>query len=76
MEGVNFEAEGVVVEAKWHTRQHDMSLFLIRGKNGAKKLQNHRVILKSNQIKIGDKFKKESGSKICLINDIAIVCVK
>jgi hypothetical protein len=75
-EATNFEAEGIVVDAQWNTSNHDMSLFLIRGKNSTKKLHSFRVVLQPEQIKIGDSFMKKSGSKTCLINGIEIKCIK
>ena len=72
----NFEAEGVVVQAKWNTSNHQMSLFLIEEKSDTKKFHFYDVILKPQHIKVGDKFQNKSGSKICLINDIKVRCVK
>ncbi len=72
----NFEAKGIVVDAQWNTSNHQMSLFLIKGEHSTKKLHHQNVILKRGQIKVGDTFKKVKGSKICLINNIEIVCIK
>ena len=37
MEAENFEADGIVIEAKWNTRNHQLSLFNIRENNGSEK---------------------------------------
>ena len=71
----NFEAEGVVVEAQWNTKNHLMSRFVISESGKRKVLHHHRVTLEPNQIKVGDTFKKVSGSKECNINGKLIVCV-
>lgn len=71
-----FEAEGTVIKAQWNTRNHDMSLFLIETNTGTKKLYYYNVILKPNEIKVGDDFKKQSGSKSCLINNVLVRCIK
>ena len=76
-QAINFSAEGEVVEARWNTSNHDMSLFVIRkGTRTAKKFHFSRVTLQPGQIKVGDSFRKESGSKVCIINDKEIQCVK
>lgn len=71
-----FEAQGTVTEARWNTKNHQMSLFMIEGVGSPKKLHHYRVTLTPEQIKVGDSFKKVSGSKICTINSIDIKCVK
>ena len=75
-EAFNFEAEGKVTEAKWNTSNHQMSLFKITNKNTMKQLHHASVTLTPEQIKIGDSFKKVSGSKMCSINGVDIKCVK
>ena len=77
MEADNFEADGIVIEAKWNTRNHQMSLFNIRENNGSEKsFHFYRVTLKENEIKVGDRFVKKSKSKICNINGKSILCVE
>ena len=75
MAAVNFEAVGTVVEAKWNTKNHKMSLFRIDTKTSIKPLHHSRVSLTPDQIKVGDRFSKMSGSKMCVINDISLRCV-
>jgi uncharacterized protein YpmS len=70
-----FEANGQVIEAQWNTKNHQMSLFKISSKGVVKELHHYRVTLTEDQIKIGDHFKKISGSNICIINGINVVCV-
>lgn len=74
--GVEFYATGVITEAQWNTRNHQMSLFLIKGKHSTKKLHHQDVILTPEQIKVGDSFKKNKGSKVCLINNEEIICIR
>ena len=75
-EALNFYANGTVMEAKWNTSNHNMSLFDIRSKGVTKRLHHHQVILSPEQIKIGDIFFKESGNKNCRINDVEVQCVQ
>lgn len=70
-----FGAEGVVIEAKWHTSNHNMPIFIIQDKKSKITFQHYRITLTPQQIKVGDKFKKMPGSKICAINGIDVVCV-
>jgi hypothetical protein len=73
----HFEAEGTVTTAMWNTRNHAMSLFIIRSADGHEsKLHHHRVILTEGQIKVGDSFSKERNSYNCSINGEVIRCVK
>ncbi len=76
LEAEKFSAEGIITEAKWNTSNHQMSLFMIKGNGGAKKLHHQRVTLTPEQIKVGDSFKKESGAKVCNINGKDIPCIK
>lgn len=77
MKAINFEAEGEVVEARWNTSNHNMSLFVIRnGTSADKKFHFARVTLQPDQIKVGDSFKKESNSSMCAINNDEIQCVE
>ncbi len=71
-----FGAAGEVVEAKWNTKNHQMSLFEISAGQFVKKLHHSRVTLTPEQIKIGDRFSKESGSKMCTINNVQLQCVE
>jgi hypothetical protein len=73
---LDFHAEGVVVTAKWNTRNHQLSLFEIKTHTGkVKKLHQANVVLKPEQIKVGDIFKKDKGSPSCLINQVETLCV-
>lgn len=73
---VYYSAEGVVVKINWKTDNHQMPLFVIKEKNSVTKFQDNRISLKPGQIKVGDSFKKVSGSKICLINNVKVLCIK
>jgi len=75
-EAYTFSANGIVVEAKWNTKNHGMSLFLIKEKFTNKKLHHWKVLLEPEQIKVGDSFYKEAASKFCTINGRTIQCVK
>ena len=75
MAAERFAADGEVVVAKWNTKNHQMSLFEIKGEFGIKRLHHYRVTLTPDQIKIGDKFKKARDSKSCMINGVEILCV-
>ena len=76
-EAFNFSAAGVVVEAKWNTANHNMSLFTIENNAGKrKKFHFSKVILKPEQIKVGDRFRKKAGSKNCFINELEVQCVR
>jgi len=74
-EAYNFSAKGTVVEARWNTKNHQMSLFVIKEKLASKKLHHAQVILEPNQIKVGDNFLKEAASKFCKINGVIVQCV-
>ncbi len=76
LEAERFQADGKILKAKWNTSNHLMSLFIIKEKSTEKKLHHHRVTLTPGQIKGGDSFKKEKGSKVCVINGIKIQCVE
>ncbi len=71
-----FSAEGVVTKAEWNTKNHKMSLFIIKNEYSAKKFHHYRVTLTPEQIKVGDTFSKAKGSKLCLINNLQTQCVK
>lgn len=76
---LEFEAEGKVVFASWEGRNHGMPLFIIRQYDPAgteRKLENSDVLLRPNQIKVGDHFKKLAGSKACSINELEVQCIK
>jgi hypothetical protein len=73
---LDFYAEGTVVTAKWNTKNHQMSLFEIKTHTGkVKRLLQTNVVLKREQIKVGDMFKKVKGSPTCLINQVETLCV-
>jgi hypothetical protein len=76
LEVERFQANGVVKEAQWNTRNHKMSLFIIKEKYVEKKLHHFRVTLTPEQIKVGDTFKKDKGAKFCEINGLKIKCVE
>ena len=76
---IDFEANGKVVTAKWNTRNHNMHLFVIKQYTPAqkeKKWESGSITLTPEQIKFGDQFRKEKGSKFCLINNIKLRCLK
>lgn len=74
---IEFSAEGIVVEAKWNTANHNTPLFRIREAKGIEKeFHATNILLRPEQIKKGDRFKKSVGSKNCEINDVKVKCVK
>jgi hypothetical protein len=76
---VEFEADGIVYIASWEGKNHGMPLFVIRQNNPAgtkRKLESHLVTLTPEQIKVGDSFMKQAGTKNCTINKVEIQCVK
>lgn len=76
MNAIKFEADGIVQEVKWDTKNHNMPLFKIKEEHRVKTLQDSRVVLQPQDIKVGDKFEKKAGSKECLINNREVICVK
>ena len=76
---IDFEANGKVVIVKWNSTNHNMHLFVIKQNTPAqneKKWQSGAIILTPEQIKFGDQFRKEKGSKICFINNTPLRCLK
>ncbi len=73
---LDFHAEGVVVTAKWNTRNHQMSLFEIKTHTGkVKELHQANIVLKPEQSKVGDICKKDECTPSCLINHVVTRCV-
>ena len=76
---IEFEANGIVAIASWEGKNHGMPLFVIRQNNPAgtkRKLESNQVVLTSEQVKVGDSFIKQAGSKTCTINKVEVQCVK
>ncbi|WP_091991984.1 hypothetical protein [Pseudoalteromonas denitrificans] len=73
---VYFSAEGVISKIYWKTSNHQMPMFVIKNKDSIVNFQDNRVRLKPGQIKVGDSFKKISGSKMCIINGVEMLCIK
>jgi hypothetical protein len=76
---LEFEATGTVYIVEWNTKNHGMPLLVIKQDNLAsteKRLQSNKFILTPDQIKVGDNFKKASGSNMCLINGVDVQCIK
>ena len=74
---LNFSAEGTVIEVRWNTSNHNTPLFTIREVDGNhKNFHAANITLQPGQIKSGDIFKKESGSRKCKINEADVPCVK
>ncbi|PHS13145.1 MAG: hypothetical protein COA86_17470 [Kangiella sp.] len=74
---INFEASGIVVDVRWKTSNHNLPLITIRsGTDKPKHFQHVRIILTPEDIKIGDRFSKKSGTNTCSINEVELKCVK
>lgn len=68
--------DGWVSFVDWKSKNHGMPLIEIKRENGTVKRFHHsRIVLSSEQLNVGDRFIKESGSKYCDINGKAILCV-
>jgi len=73
----DFSATGIVVETQWNSPNHNMPLFTIRESNGNHKyFHASNIKLQPGQIRKGDTFSKESGSRSCSINGVNIPCVE
>ena len=76
---LEFEVDGIVEIASWEGRNHGMPLLVIRQNNSAgtkKKLESHELVLTPEQVKVGDSFAKQAGSKTCVINKVDILCIR
>ncbi len=68
---------GRVSFIEWESHNHNMPLIEISRKNGTKiKFSSSRIILDSNQLKVGDLITKVSGSTTCDINEKSVPCIK
>ena len=76
-EPVNKYLDAWVYSIDWESRNHGMPLIMLkRSNNTAQKFHHERIILTSNDIKVGDHLVKESGSKECTINGKLVLCLK
>ena len=67
---------GWVSFVDWESRNHGMPLIEIKRENGTVIRFHHtRIALSSDQLNVGDRLIKESGSKYCDINGKSILCV-
>lgn len=76
---LEFEADGKVSEVNWNGPNHGLPFLVIEQNEPAgmkRKLESNDIALTSEQIKVGDKFIKHSGSKLCKINGIQLTCIK
>lgn len=68
--------DGWVYHIVWKSRNHGMPLIEIKRKNGTiKKFHNSRIILNDSQLKVGDRFIKESDTKYCQVNRERVFCL-
>jgi len=68
---------GQVTFIDWKSPNHGMPFIEIDRNNGTKvKFSDYRIILNSNQVKVGDSIIKLSGSKSCEINEKSVLCIK
>ena len=75
-EARQFSAEGLVIRVDWEAPGKNYPLIKIRESDGTKKdFTAKSIILTRDDIGSGDRFKKESGSKYCLINEVEIQCL-
>ena len=72
---VKFKANGVVVDIDWKSRNHEIPSFKISDGNKIKVFASHRITLNKENIRIGDKFVKQSGAKTCEINLKPLLCI-
>jgi len=69
--------DGWVYHIVWKSKNHGMPLIEIKRKNGTiKKFHNSRIILNDSQLKIGDRFIKESDTKYCQVNRERVLCLR
>jgi hypothetical protein len=67
--------DGQVVSIELESRNHGLPLVTLRTKVGLKLIQHYRLYI-DPQLKIGDHFSKESGSRDCTINNEVRYCVR
>ena len=75
---IEFNADGTVFMVNWEGKNHGAPLILIQQNDLAgtkKKFESTKIILKENDIKVGDKFVKIAGESTCTINEVVIKCV-
>ncbi|WP_293752497.1 hypothetical protein [uncultured Paraglaciecola sp.] len=76
MKPVEFSAEGVVSKINWKTKNHEMPLIEINDNNcRTKKFTSNRIVLSPDKLRVGDLFKKISGTQFCHINEVKLQCV-
>ena len=69
--------DGIVYHIDWKSKNHGMPLIEIKSRIGkVKKFHHFFISLTSDDIKVGDKFRKVSGSTNCFINDIEMECLE
>lgn len=73
---VLFAASGKVEMIEWQLKNHGMPRIEIRLKNGElKRFSSARIILKPEDLKVGDSFEKASNSTFCQINNKEVRCI-
>ncbi len=75
-EAYNFSSNGVVYSINWKSKNHGAPSIVIKVKNEYINFSSSKIMLNHDNVKIGDKFKKERKSNFCLINEHRIKCVK
>lgn len=76
-EPVEKSIDAWVYHIDWKSKNHEIPLILLkRDNNTEQKFHHTRIILTSDNLKVGDHLIKKSGSKTCTINDNSVVCLK
>lgn len=75
---LEFAAHGRITEINWEGPNHLQPFIEIKryDNNRYVKLETFELSLSSEQVKVGDSFKKDAGSKVCEINDEWLQCIK
>lgn len=74
---INQKIEGSVVFIDWESWNHLSPLITIEDEIEGRVVFNHyTIILNEDSLKVGDFLFKESGSKLCKVNNVEIKCLK
>ena len=74
---LKFAVSGKVETIEWQSRNHGMPRIEIRIKNGViKRFSSTRIVLKPEDIGVGDLFVKATNSKFCQINNKEVKCIE
>ena len=74
---VQFAVSGKVELIEWQSKNHGIPRIEIRLKNGElKRFSSARIILKPEDLQVGDSFEKASNSMFCQINNKEVKCLE